>query len=50
MGPGTGQVVEGVDSKPLDSQSLAPSLPGATILPVGPGDTPVGDGISGRSS
>jgi hypothetical protein len=50
MGPRTGQVVEGVDWKPFDLKALTPLLPGATILPVGPGDTPVGDGISGRSS
>ena len=50
MGPGTGQVLGEVDSKSLDSKALAPTLPHATVLPVVPGGTPVGDWISGRSS
>ena len=49
MGQRIGEVLWGVDPK-----VLAPAFPAATVvatvLPVVPGGTPVGDGISGRSS
>jgi hypothetical protein len=49
MGQGIGEVVWGVDPK-----CFAPAFPAATVaatvLPVAPGGTPLGDGISGRSS
>jgi hypothetical protein len=49
MGQGIGEVLWGVDPKPF-----APTAPAATVVatvpPVVPGGTPVGDGINGRSS
>jgi len=44
MGQRIGEVLWGVDPKPF-----APTTPAATVPPVVPGGTPVGDGISGRS-